>query len=159
MPVWALVLIIIFGSIFGIFLLLGLVALIKKPSSIYKNKPEERNPMEGKMVEFVYDENDKENADGVKGHLVAVDEAKPKKKVYFFFKRMLDLILSFGALFVLSPLFIILMIAIIIDDPGPVFFTQKRLGKNKRYFKLHKFRSMKMCENLNFYIRKNLYEH
>ena len=144
MPVWALVLIIIFGSIFGIFLLLGLVALIKKPSSIYKNKPEERNPMEGKMVEFVYDENDKENADGVKGHLVAVDEAKPKKKVYFFFKRMLDIILSFGALFVLSPLFIILMIAIIIDDPGPVFFTQKRLGKNKRYFKLHKFRSMKM---------------
>lgn len=145
MPVWALVLIIIFGSIFGIFFLLGLVALIKKPSSIYKNKPEERNPMEGKMVEFVYDENDKENADGVKGHLVAVGEAKPKKKVYFFFKRMLDIILSFGALFVLSPLFIVLMIAIIIDDPGPVFFTQKRLGKNKRYFKLHKFRSMKMC--------------
>ena len=60
MPVWALVLIIIFGSIFGIFLLLGLVALIKKPSSIYKNKAEERNPMEGKMVKFVYDENDKE---------------------------------------------------------------------------------------------------
>ena len=52
MPIWALVLIIIFGSIFGIFLLLCLVALIKKPSSIYKNKPEERNPMEGKMVEL-----------------------------------------------------------------------------------------------------------
>ena len=63
MPVWALVLIIIFGSIFGIFLLLGFVAFIKKPSSIYKNKPQEKNPMEGKMVEFVYDENDKENAD------------------------------------------------------------------------------------------------
>lgn len=96
------------------------------------------------MVEFVYDENDKENADGVKGHLIAVGDAKPKKKVYFFFKRMLDIVLSFGALFLLSPLFIVLMIAIIIDDPGPVFFTQKRLGKNKRYFKLHKFRSMKM---------------
>ena len=100
--------------------------------------------MEGKMVEFVYDDNDKENADGVKGHLVAVGDAKPRKKAYFFFKRMLDIILSFGALFVLSPLFIVLMIAVIIDDPGPVFFTQKRLGKNKRYFKLHKFRSMKM---------------
>lgn len=144
MPVWAIVLIIIFGSIFGIFLLLGFVALIKKPSSIYKNKPEERNPMEGKMVEFVYDDNDKENADGVKGHLVGVGNAKPKKKAYFFFKRLLDIILSFGALFVLSPLFIVLMLAIIVDDPGPVFFTQKRLGKNKRYFKLHKFRSMKM---------------
>ena len=144
MPVWALVLIIIFGSIFGIFLLLGLIALIKKPSSIYKNKPEERNPMEGKMVEFVYDDNDKENADGVKGHLIAVGEAKPKRKVYFFFKRLLDIILSFGALFILSPLFLVLIIAILIDNPGPVLFTQKRLGKNKRYFKLHKFRSMKM---------------
>lgn len=145
MPVWALVLIIIFGSIFGIFLLLGFVALIKKPGSIYKNKPQERNPMEGKMVEFVYDDNDKENADGVKGHLVAVGDAKPKRKVYFFFKRFLDIFISFWALFFLSPLFLILVIAIKIDDPGPVFFTQKRLGKNKRYFKLHKFRSMKMC--------------
>lgn len=144
MPVWALVLIIIFGSILGIFLLLGLIALIKKPSSIYKNKPQERNPMEGKMVEFVYDEDDKENADGVKGHLVAVGDAKPKKRAYFFFKRMFDIVSSFGLLFVLSPFFLILMLAIVIDDPGPVFFTQKRLGKNKRYFKLHKFRSMKM---------------
>ena len=144
MPVWALVLIIIFGSIFGIFLLLGLIALIKKPSSIYKNKPQERNPMEGKMVEFVYHENDKENADGVKGHLVAIGDAKPKKRAYNFFKRLLDIILSFGALFVLSPLFLVLILAIVIDDPGPVFFTQKRLGKNKRFFKLHKFRSMKM---------------
>ncbi len=144
MPVWALVLIIIFGSIFGIFLLLGLIAFIKKPSSIYKNKSEERNPMEGKMVEFVYDDNDKENADGVKGHLVAVCNAKPKRKAYFFFKRLLDIVLSFGALSILSPLFLVLAIAILIDDPGPVLFTQKRLGKNKRYFKLHKFRSMKM---------------
>ena len=129
MPVWALVLIIIFGSIFGIFLLLGLIAIIKKPSSIYKNKPQERNPMEGKMVEFVYDENDKENADGVKGHLIAVGEAKPKRRAYSFFKRFLDIILSFGALFVLAPLFLVLIIAIVIDDPGPVLFTQKRLGK------------------------------
>lgn len=144
MPVWALVLIIIFGSIFGIFLLLGLIALIKKPSSIYKNKPQERNPMEGKMVEFVYDDNDKENADGIKGHLIAVGDSKPKRNAYFFFKRLLDIVLSFGALFILSPLFLVLIIAILIDDPGPVLFTQKRLGKNKRYFKLHKFRSMKM---------------
>lgn len=144
MPVWALVLIIIFGSIFAIFLLLGLIGLIKKPSSIYKNKPQERNPMEGKMVEFVYDDNDKENADGVKGHLVAVGDAKPKRRVYNFFKRFLDIFISFWALFLLSPFFLALIIAIKIDDPGPVFFTQKRLGKNKRYFKLHKFRSMKM---------------
>ena len=144
MPVWALALIIVFSSIFGIFLMLGLIGLIKKPGSIYENKPQERNPMEGKMVEFVYDDNDKENADGVKGHLIAIGDAKPKRRVYSFFKRFLDIFISFWALFLLSPFFLMLIIAIKIDDPGPVLFTQKRLGKNKRYFKLHKFRSMKM---------------
>ena len=135
---------IILGSFGGIFLLLGLIALIKKPSSVYKNKPEERNPMEGKLVEFVYDDNDKENADGVKGHLVAVGNSSKKKSAYKFFKRLMDIVLSFFALVFLSPIFLALVLAIVIDDPGPVLFTQKRLGKNKRYFKVHKFRSMKM---------------
>lgn len=44
----------------------------------------------------------------------------------------------------MSPILLGLSIAIMIDDPGPVLFTQKRVGQNKRYFKLHKFRSMKM---------------
>ena len=44
----------------------------------------------------------------------------------------------------LSPVYLVLIIAIVVDDPGPVLFTQKRVGKNKQYFKLHKFRSMKM---------------
>jgi O-antigen biosynthesis protein WbqP len=39
---------------------------------------------------------------------------------------------------------LIIIAAIFIDDPGPVFFTQKRVGKNKSYFQLVKFRSMKM---------------
>ena len=52
--------------------------------------------------------------------------------------------LCFGGLVILSPLFLGISEAIVADDPGPVFFTQKRLGKNKQYFKLHKFRSMKM---------------
>ena len=43
-------------------------------------------------------------------------------------------------LVILSLVYLIIAIAIKIDDPGPVFFTQKRVGKNKRYFKLHKFR-------------------
>lgn len=59
-------------------------------------------------------------------------------------KPALDQILSFGGLMVLSPVFAILSLAIFIDDPGPVLFTQKRVGKNKEFFKLHKFRSMKM---------------
>lgn len=61
-----------------------------------------------------------------------------------FFKRMIDIVLSFLALIVLSWLYLGLIIAIKIDDPGPAFFTQKRVGINKTFFKLHKFRSMKM---------------
>lgn len=61
-----------------------------------------------------------------------------------FFKRLIDIIIAFLALVLLSWLFLVLIIAIKIDDPGSAFFTQKRVGKNKTYFKLHKFRSMKM---------------
>lgn len=61
-----------------------------------------------------------------------------------FVKRLIDILLSSMALLLLSWLFLILIIVIKIDDPGPAFFTQKRVGKNKEYFKLHKFRSMKM---------------
>ncbi len=61
-----------------------------------------------------------------------------------FFKRTIDVILSFLGLIILSPIFALLALLIIIDDPGPVFFTQKRVGINKTFFKLHKFRSMKM---------------
>ena len=59
-------------------------------------------------------------------------------------KRAIDVILSFFGLVLLSPLYLIITLAIKIDDPGPVLFTQKRVGKNKKFFKLHKFRSMKM---------------
>lgn len=59
-------------------------------------------------------------------------------------KRFIGIVLSFLALIVLSWLYLILIIAIKINDPGPAFFTQKRVGIHKSYFKLHKFRSMKM---------------
>lgn len=62
-----------------------------------------------------------------------------------YLKRILDMVLSFCGLIALSWLYVILIIAIKIDDPGPAFFTQKRVGVGKTYFKLHKFRSMKMC--------------
>lgn len=65
-----------------------------------------------------------------------------------FGKRMMDIVLSACGLIVLSPVFLILAIAVVIDDPGPVFFAQKRVGRKKdgqiTYFKLYKFRSMKM---------------
>lgn len=128
------------------FILMVILALMKKRSSVYGNEPEQKNPLEGKTVVFVENENEPENADGVRGHLEAVGDSNHTPGVYEgFFKRMLDIILSFGGLVVLSPVFLILAVAIYIDDPGPILFTQKRVGKNKEFFKLHKFRSMKMC--------------
>ena len=62
-----------------------------------------------------------------------------------YIKRGIDVVLSFLGLVFLSWLYVIIIIAIKIDDPGPAFFTQKRVGKGKTFFKLHKFRSMKMC--------------
>ena len=127
------------------FILMAILALVKKGGSVYKNAPEQRNPLEGKKVVFVENENEPENADGVRGHLEAVGDSQHKAGFYEkYIKRGLDVILSFGGLVVLSPVFLILAVAIYIDDPGPVLFTQKRVGKNKQYFKLHKFRSMKM---------------
>lgn len=138
---WMIVLIVLAG----IFIILESVAILKRPESRYKNQPEEQNPMEGKRVRFIEDTNERENADGVRGHLEAVGEAEHQESVYEkFWKRLLDIVLSFGGLVILSPIFLIISIAIFIDDPGPILFTQKRIGKNKRYFKLHKFRSMKM---------------
>lgn len=128
------------------FVALKAVAKKKKPDTVYDNEPEQKNPLEGKKVVFVEDENDKENADGIKGHLEAVGDSDYKPNFYSkYVKRGMDIILSFGGLVVLSPVFAVTALAIKIEDPGPVLFTQKRLGQNKQYFKLHKFRSMKMC--------------
>lgn len=61
-----------------------------------------------------------------------------------YFKRLLDVILSFSGLIFLSWFYLFLIVAIKIDDPGPAFFTQKRVGIYKKTFPLHKFRSMKL---------------
>ena len=59
-------------------------------------------------------------------------------------KRLLDLLLSGCGILVLTPVYLILALAILIDDPGPVFFRQKRVGIHKTYFHILKFRTMKM---------------
>lgn len=123
---------------------LSVIALIRKPASVYHDQPDQKNPMEGKQVIFVEDENDPENADGVRGHLKATGDSAKKKTGYACLKRVIDIILSFGSLVALSPVFMILTVAILVDDPGPVLFAQKRTGQNKQYFRMHKFRSMKM---------------
>ena len=61
-----------------------------------------------------------------------------------FGKRSLDIILSGCGILVLAPVYLILAIAIKIDDPGPVFFRQKRVGIHKTHFQILKFRTMKM---------------
>jgi exopolysaccharide biosynthesis polyprenyl glycosylphosphotransferase len=59
-----------------------------------------------------------------------------------FIKRFLDIILSAAALIVLSPLFLLVAFFIKLEDHGPVFFAQRRVGKWGREFKMYKFRSM-----------------
>ena len=127
------------------FIGLNIIAKKKKEDSVFEKEMEQKNPLEGKKVIFVEDENDEENADGVRGHLEAVGETKKSKGIYDrYIKRAIDIVLSFGGLVLLSPVYTAIAIAIKIDDPGPVLFTQKRVGQNKEFFKIHKFRSMKM---------------
>lgn len=62
--------------------------------------------------------------------------------VYAAIKRSVDIILSLLGLILLSPLFLILIIAIKLDSPGPVLFKQKRVGIHKSHFNILKFRTM-----------------
>jgi Undecaprenyl-phosphate glucose phosphotransferase len=59
-----------------------------------------------------------------------------------FFKRVEDMVLSCLALLVLSPLMLLIAVAIKLDSPGPVLFRQKRYGYNNRLIEVFKFRSM-----------------
>ena len=61
-----------------------------------------------------------------------------------FWKRLLDLVLSLLALILLALPLLIISLVVFCTDPGPVFFVQKRVGIRKKFFRLHKFRSMKM---------------
>jgi O-antigen biosynthesis protein WbqP len=60
----------------------------------------------------------------------------------YYFKRFLDFSLSFVAIIFLALPMIVIAIIIKADSPGPIFFTQKRVGIHKSYFKIFKFRSM-----------------
>ena len=66
-----------------------------------------------------------------------------------FGKRLIDIVLSTCGIIVLTPVWLILAIAIKMDDPGPIFFRQKRIAQNKngekQFFQIYKYRSMKMC--------------
>ena len=61
-----------------------------------------------------------------------------------YFKRLIDIILSGCGILVLLPVYLIIAVAVKLDDPGPVFFRQKRVGIHKTHFHILKFRTMKM---------------
>ncbi len=61
-----------------------------------------------------------------------------------FIKRFLDVLLSLLALICLSWLFLLVAVLIFVNDPGPIFFKQKRIGIHKTTFMCYKFRTMKM---------------
>lgn len=69
-------------------------------------------------------------------------EVQKPKPVYDFFKRIFDLVVASVALVVLSPLFLVTAIAIRAEGRGPVIFSQVRLTKDAKPFKMFKFRSM-----------------
>lgn len=79
-------------------------------------------------------------------------------------KRIIDFLLSLIGIIVFSPVLLLLCLAIKIDSKGPIIFKQKRVGKNKTYFNIYKFRTMKidtpkempthLLEDPDFYITK-----
>lgn len=65
-------------------------------------------------------------------------------RYYLIIKRVLDIILSFISLIILCPVFLVIAVLIKVDSKGPIFFQQKRIGKDKTEFYILKFRTMKM---------------
>jgi len=65
-----------------------------------------------------------------------------KRKLHLALKRLMDIAVSGGALFVLWPVLLLIALAIKLDDPGPVFYRQVRVGKGGKTFRIFKFRTM-----------------
>jgi len=70
-----------------------------------------------------------------------------KKTLFAIFKRTIDIICSLTLLIIFSPIILITMVLIKTDSPGPIFFKQKRVGKNSHEFWMYKFRSMYIGDN------------
>lgn len=73
---------------------------------------------------------------------ITLHEDDLKMELYYFFKRLIDVIGAFLGLVVLSPIILIISILIKLDSNGPILFSQDRVGKDKKVFKMYKFRSM-----------------
>ena len=67
-----------------------------------------------------------------------------RQRIYLPFKRVFDIFLSLLAILVFSPLYIILALLVKLTSKGPIFFKQERIGKDKKHFKILKFRTMRI---------------
>ncbi len=73
---------------------------------------------------------------------VDIQSELEKKRLSLVVKRIFDIVASLGGLIILSPMLIIVAICIKLDSKGPVFFKQKRVGKDGQPFMIYKFRTM-----------------
>lgn len=135
--------------LYGVYIFLGMAAKRRtEEKAVDADNPYIRPIVQGEEQKGRQDETQKKNQDERR------KECRSKRweqqngnhvSVYEYrVKHVLDRILSFCGLVLLSPVFVVISLAIVIDDPGPVLFTQKRVGRDKNFFMLHKFRSMKM---------------
>ena len=62
-------------------------------------------------------------------------------------KRALDVLLSLAAFFVFLPILAVILVAVVLDSPGPAFFRQRRVGQYGKIFNIYKFRSMHVLED------------
>ncbi|EPZ59954.1 bacterial sugar transferase family protein [[Clostridium] sordellii ATCC 9714] len=74
--------------------------------------------------------------------LIDIKKELEKRKLSLIIKRIFDIAVSSIGLIVLLPILIVIAILIKLDSKGPVFFKQKRVGKNKKIFEIYKFRTM-----------------
>lgn len=80
--------------------------------------------------------------EGLKIELENIEENNEKLKFYEIYKRIIDIIGAGSGLILLSPVIAIVACAVKFTSKGPIFFSQKRVGKNGKIFNIYKFRSM-----------------
>lgn len=125
------------------FTVMSIIAKLQRDNDKYKLDSSLQNPFYKKKVRFIENENEPANADGKCGHLEAVGESDYTPTFYAkYIKRGFDIVLSFFGMIVLAPVIGITALAIVIDDPGPVFFKQKRIAQQNGFFDVIKLRSM-----------------
>ena len=80
-----------------------------------------------------------------------------RQKAYAIFKRILSFLIATVGLMALSPIFLLIILAIKLDDKGPAFFKQLRTGKGGQNFYIYKFRTMRVDNNALDFARENQY--